>query len=170
MATLSGIEKILLFRIEGEAGNAWKVPYQSEHELSESRDYEVTETKDGSTSSAGAYEGTFSLTALAEQGGETIAELKEIIRERNPRKVEVWEIETTDVETADVIPGEYTLCNLTDLTSSAPVDGNVEISLDFSIVGRPIAGEVNVTPELQAIVQSIDEDREFVQPMEETGV
>ena len=35
MTTLSGIEKILLFRIEGEAANAWKVPYQSEHELSE---------------------------------------------------------------------------------------------------------------------------------------
>jgi len=170
MATLSGVEKILLFRIEGEAGNAWKVPYQSEHELSESRDYEVTETKDGSTSSAGAYEGTFSLTALAEQGGQTITELKEIIRERNPRKVEVWELETTDVEEGPTIPGEYTLCNLTDLSSSAPVDGNVEITLDFSIVGRPISGDVDVTPELSSIIQSIDEEREFVQPMEETGV
>lgn len=167
MATLSGIERILLFRIEDEVGNAWKLAYQTEHELSESRDYEINETKDGSINSAGAYEGTISASAYMAQGDAYITELKEVIRERNPRKVEVWDIETANAdEEALTIPGEYAVCNLTDLTQSAPVDGEVELSLDFSIEGRPYSGDVNVTPELLAIIQRIDEERAFVQPME----
>ena len=159
----------MLFRsIEGDTSqNAWKVPYQTEHDFSESRDFETTETKDGSVSSAGAYEGTISLTALAKQGGETIQQLKEVLRERSPRKVEVWEIETVDVDEETTIPGEYMVCNLTDLSSSAPTDGNVEITLDFTVEGRPQVGDVNVTPQLLAIVQQASDEQEFVQPMEE---
>lgn len=167
MAILSGIDRLLLFRIDGDTSqNAWKVPYQTEHDFSESRDFEVTETKDGSVSSAGAYEGTISLTALAKQGGETIQQLKEVLRERNPRKVKVWEIEVVDVdEETTTIPGEYMLCNLTDLSSTAPTDGNVEITLDFTVEGRPQVGDVNVTPQLLAIIQQASDEQDFVQPM-----
>lgn len=168
MATLAGIENILLFRIEGEEGSAWKLAYQTEHELTETRDFETTETKDGAESSAGAYEGSFSASSLMAQDDEYVSELKEIVRERNPRKVHVWDIETdgVDQEGVSTIPGDYALCNLTDFTKSSPVDGNVELSLDFTITGRPYSGEVDVTPELLAIIRSIDEDREFIQPME----
>lgn len=45
----------------------------------------------------------------------------------------------------------------------------MEISFDTEVEGTIVSGEVNVTPELLAILQLISEEQEFVQPMEDTG-
>lgn len=166
--TLAGIERIMLFRLEDEPGNAWKIAFQTEHESSETRGFDSEQTKDGSVSSAGAYEATFSVSSYMTKGDEYIKKLKQNLRSNNPKKVLVWDLETADAdEDGLTVPGELGYCNLTDITTTAGAEGNVEVSMDFSVDGTLIAGEVDVTPELLDIIRRIDEEREFVQP---TGV
>lgn len=164
MDIVKGSDKILLFRIEGEEGDAWKMTFQTEHERSESQDYESTETKDGSTMSPGAYEATYSLTALYEQGSTKIADVKDALR--NSKKLEIWEVETYDIETESV-GGEYSEAYLTSVSESAPAEGNIELSMEATVQGKPISGDVDVTSALKALIARADAERAFVQPTEE---
>ena len=74
METVLGNDKILLFRILGEEGNAWKLAFQTEHTSSESRDFTSEQTKDGAVTSPGAYEATYSVTSYLKKGDNYIQE------------------------------------------------------------------------------------------------
>ena len=53
MDLVQAIDLIYLFRIQGEAGNAWKVAFQTDGTQDETRNYETTPTKDGAKKTAG---------------------------------------------------------------------------------------------------------------------
>lgn len=170
METVKASDIIMLFRIQGEEGNAWKVGLQTDSSTDESRTYETTETKDGARKSAGAYEGSHSVTALLPKGDEYIPRIKNLVRKPNPEKLEVWEVNRTDIADATTIPGDYSIDVVTSVSTSAGSEGEVEVSFETEVEGTIVSGEVNVTSELLAILQLISEDQEFVQPMEDTGV
>lgn len=165
MDTVQASDIIMLFRIEGETGNAWKVGLQTDSSTDESRTYESTPTKDGTKKSAGAYEGTHSVSALLPQEDEYIARIKDLVRKPSPEKLEVWEINRSNIADATTIPGEYSRDVVTSVSTSAGSEGEVEITFDTEVDGTIVSGEVNVTPELLAILQLISEEQAFVQPM-----
>lgn len=166
---LDGVKQIVLFRILGEEGNAWKVAFQTEDNSEESRDYDNEQTKDGSVSSPGGYEATKDVTAFLQKDSDYIEKLRGAIR--NPDQIELWNLDTTDAESedTDTIPGEYSICNMTSLSVSNPTDGKVEVSMDFDVDGKPVNGRANVTPALLQMIQALEDEIEFVQPTTESG-
>lgn len=166
--TVEAVDKIVLFRIEGEEGNAWKVAYQTEITTEESREYDSEATKDGTVKSAGAYEGTHSFTAFLSKKDEYIKKIKALVRDASPKKLEVWVIDRSDLDGALNLPGEYSTDVVTSVSESAGADGKVEVSVDSEVEGTIIAGDVTVTPELTAMLKQIAEEQEFVQPITPT--
>ena len=79
----------------------------------------------------------------------------------------MWEIDRSDIADASTIPGDYSTDVVTSVATSAGSEGEVEVSFDTEVEGTIISGEVNVTPELLAILQLVSEEQEFVQPMAE---
>ena len=86
---------------------------------------------------------------------------------RDVKPIELWDINTVDADVETTLEGDYSVCNLTTLDFSNGTEGNVEVSLELQVQGKPISGEVNVTQELTDIIKRIEEEREFVQPTEE---
>lgn len=163
-----GKNKLLLVRVEGKSGNAWKPAFQTEHSFDESRDFESDPTKDGSVLSPGEYEGSLSFTVFQKVGDDQIKDLKTQVRNPNPDRLEVWEVDTTDMSKATV-PGVYAKTYINSVNGSNPTDGKVEYSIDAQVDGYPIDGEINVTPALKALVETLAEEQEFVQPTENGG-
>ena len=172
MSTIKAVNKLFLFRIEGEAGNAWKVAYQTDASTSESRAYDSNETKDGTVKAAGAYEASHSLTSYLKAEDTYITKLKGLVRDANDR-LEVWGIDRTELMDGVVEPtelnGEYSIDVVTSISESAGADGNVEVSIDTEVEKGIISGKVDVTEELKALLVSIAEEFEFEQPIETAG-
>lgn len=165
--SVNAVDIIMLFRIEGEQGDAWKLGLQTDATISEARSYETTETKDGSTKTAGAYEGTHSITSFLAEDDVYVAKLRELIRERNPKNLEVWEINRTNLTNSSELDGHYSLDSVVSVEISAGSEGSVEVSIETEINNTPKAGKVQVTPKLLQILQTITEDQsEFKQPIE----
>lgn len=162
--TVEAVDKIVLFRIEGEEGNAWKVAYQTEVTTEESREYDSEATKDGTVKSAGAYEGTHSFTAFLSKKDEYIKKIKALVRDASPKKLEVWVIDRSDLG-EEALPGEYSTDVVTSVSESAGADGKVEVSVDSEVEGTIVPGEVTISPELTALLKQIAEEQEFVQPI-----
>ena len=165
MDLVQAIDLIYLFRIQGEEGNAWKVAFQTDGTQDETRNYETTPTKDGAKKTAGDYEGSHSLTSLLAKGDEDIRKINNLVRKDNPEKLEVWEIDRSDIAEETTIPGDYSTDVVTSFSKSAGADGNVEVSIETEVEGTIISGDVTVTPELLAILQKISEEQAFVQPI-----
>lgn len=163
MDLVKAIDKVFLFRILGEEGDAWKIAFQTDAETDESRDYDSEPTKDGVVKSAGAYEASHSLSSFLAQGDEYINQIKELVRHANG-KLEVWEIDRSNLD-EETIPGEYSVDVVTSVSSSAGPEGNVEISIETEVEGAIVSGDVNVDERLRAILRQINAEREFVQPM-----
>ena len=154
MSTIKAVNKLFLFRIEGEAGDAWKVAYQTDASTSESRAYDSNETKDGTVKAAGAYEASHSLTSYLKAEDTYISKLKGLVRNADSR-LEVWGIDRTDInseEPAAVLPGEYSVDVVTSVSESAGADGNVEVSIDTEVENGIISGEVEVSAALKALL------------------
>lgn len=172
MSTIKAVNKLFLFRIEGEAGNAWKVAYQTDASTSESRAYDSNETKDGTVKAAGAYEASHSLTSYLKSGDTYIAKLKGLVRNANSR-LEVWGIDRTELVDGATEPtelaGEYSIDVVTSVSESAGADGSVEVSIDTEVEKGIISGKVDVTAELKELLVSIADEFEFEQPIETAG-
>lgn len=169
--TVKAVNKLFLFRVEGETGDAWKVAYQTDASTSESRSYDSTETKDGTVKAAGAYEATHSLTSYLKSGDTYIAKLKELVRKADSR-LEVWGIDRTAlVELPEggtdptKIPGEYSVDVVTSVDESAGADGNVEISIETEVEKGIISGDVTVNAALKALLTRLADEFEFEQPV-----
>ena len=166
MSTIKAVNKLFLFRIEGESGDAWKVAYQTDASTSESRAYDSNETKDGTVKAAGAYEASHSLTSYLKAEDTYISKLKGLVRNADSR-LEVWGIDRTDInseEPAAVLPGEYSVDVVTGVSESAGADGNVEVSIDTEVENGIISGEVEVSAALKALLVRVSDEFEFVQP------
>lgn len=162
---VAAADLIALFRVEGEEGNAWKVAFQTDLSTDESRDYESEATKDGVSKSAGAYEGSHSLSAFLAKGDTYIAKLKELVRDKSPKRLEVWTLDRSDLAAEGGLDGDYSIDVVTSLTVDAGAEGNVEVSIETEIAEGPVAGKATVTPELTAMLKQISEELEFVQPV-----
>lgn len=166
MDLVNATDIIYLFRILGESGDAWKLAFQTDGSSDESRSYETTETKDGAKKTPGAYEGTHSLSSLLAKGDTLIPKIKKLVRSHNPDKLEVWEINRSDIGEEVTLPGEYSVDVVTSYGQSSGSDGNVELSIETEVEGTIVSGEVNVTEDLLAILQQVSDDQEFIQPTE----
>lgn len=168
MDKVKAIDELFLFRIQGEEGNAWKIAFQTDASTDETRNYDTEPTKDGSITTAGAYEATHSLTAFLAVGDTYVKDLKELLRAENPGKLEVWEVDRTTLEEGTTISGDYSIDYVTNVNSAAGSEGNVEISIETQVDGNIIAGEINVTAELITILQKISATQTFEQPTTDT--
>lgn len=168
MGTIKAINKLFLFRIKDETGNAWKVAYQSDVSTDESRAYDSVETKDGTVKAAGAYEASHSLTTYMAEDDTYIGELKELVR-TGDGKLEVWNIDRSglyDDPEATELAGEYSVDVVSSISESAGSDGNVEISIDTEVEQGIISGKITVTAALTAMLKRVSDELEFVQPVE----
>ncbi|MBU8567587.1 phage major tail protein, TP901-1 family [Virgibacillus pantothenticus] len=91
MPIAKGVHKVLYFRKLGEAANAAKLVFQTEHAKSYKRDREATPTKDGNVSGSGALEDEVSISALQSTDDPTYTMLEDSIVEDYP--VEMWEVD-----------------------------------------------------------------------------
>lgn len=169
MELVSAVDLIALFRLEGDVKNAWKLGFQTDTSADESRTYETTPTKDRNVKSPGAYEATRSITALLAKGDTQIRMMKEQVRAKSPKRLEVWLIDRSDIDDSETttLPGDYSIDVITNVSPSAGTDGNVEYSIETEVEEGVVSGEVTVTPELRAILSEIANELEFVQPTEE---
>lgn len=168
MSTVKAVDKLFLFRVEGETGNAWKVALQTDASTSESRSYDSAETKDGTVKAAGAYEASHSLTSYLKAGDTYITKLKGLVRSAESR-LEVWGIDRTDIGIdgeSITLPGEYSLDVVTSISESAGADGNVEITIETEVEKGIISGEVAVDETLKELLTRISDEFEFEQPVE----
>lgn len=161
---VQGKHKILLVKVEGDEGNAWKPAFQTEHDLDESRDFESDQTKDGNVLSPGQYEGTLSFTVFQKVGDDRIKSLKTQVRSENPDRLLVWEADITDMS-GEKIPGTFAAVYVNSVNGSAG-EGKVEYSIDAQVDGTPVDGEINVTPALQELVSTLETEKAFLQPTE----
>lgn len=171
MDQVKATDKLFLFRVLGEEGNAWKLAFQTDNSTSESRSYDTTETKDGSMKSVGAYAGSHSLSSLLPVGDTNIAAIKAIVRS-GEGKLEVWDIDRTGITDDGTvqIPGDYSVDVVTSISESSGSDGGVEISIDTEIEKGPISGSVTVTDSLKAMLLNLSDEFDFVQPTDPTLV
>lgn len=160
-----GKNKILLFRLEGESGNAWKLAFQQEHDFDHSRDYESDQTKDGNVLSPGQYEGTLSFSAFQKVGDDKLKVLENQVFDDNPQRLEVWEVDITDLE-GPKAPGLWAMVYVNSASPSAPSEGKVEYSIDAQVDGKPKHMDITVTESLKAIVEELQEAEEPNQPTE----
>lgn len=165
MDLVQAIDLIYLFRVEGDNDSAWKLGYQTEGSTEETREYESEPTKDGTRKSPGAYEGTHSVSSFMESDDKYVKKLKELVRAKNPERLEVWEIDRTDIDDKDTIPGDYSKDYVTSVNRESDSEGDVELEIETEVDGTIVSGEVEVTDELKEILQQISEEQEFVQPI-----
>lgn len=161
--SISGANIIYLMRVRGDSGSAWKLAYQTDRDTSESREYDSTPTVDGSVKSGGTYEGSHSIGSLLAKGDTDIPKIKSLVREGG--ELELWKIDRTDLNGEGNLPGEYSINIVTELSSSAGPEESVELSLELEVSeGTILDGEVIVTPGLRAMLQTLSDEVEFVQP------
>lgn len=164
METTKAVDNIYLFRIKGTAGDAWKLAFQTEGSTEESREYSTDPTKDGNVKSAGAYEGSHSLTSFMAKDDQHVRDLQALVRKDNPGKLEVWELDRSDIDSATTIEGDYSVDVVTSVSKSSGAEGNVELSFETEVDGKVKAGTVDVTPELLTILQTLADEQTFEQP------
>lgn len=166
MVLVQATDLIALFRLEGEDDSAWKLGFQTDTSADESRAYETTPTKDRRVKTPGEYDATHSITALLAKNDTQIKQMKEQVRAKQPKRLEVWLIDRSDIddEETTTLPGDYSIDVITNVSPSAGSEGNVEYTIETEVEEGVVSGDVNVTPELREILLDIANELEFKQP------
>lgn len=135
-----GIDQILLYRILSEAGTlaASKLAFQTEHEVTESKDMDSVATKDGNIGVPGQLETEISCTSILAVGDTMVKKLRDAMRENE--LVEVWDIDKT------AAVGVVEVNTLT-VTTAATSAGEVTITLngvaqDVTVLSTDTAAEI----------------------------
>lgn len=151
---VKGQDVILMFRPLTLAGTeaAKKLAFQTEHEVSSSRDVESTPTKDGNIQSLGSIEQEISATSLLTKGSAELEAMEDAYE--NGDVIEVWEADLSQEGTeADTFKGKYYQSYMTEFTKTANSEDNVEISMSFAVNGLGQRGDVTVPTAIQDAVQ-----------------
>lgn len=158
MEAVQGIDRILLFRIlkNQEKATASKLAFQTEHEVSKSRDVDTTATKDGNIQSLGELETEISVTSILAKGDEFADEMEDAFD--NGEVIEIWDIDRTAKGTGDKYKATYYQAYMTDFSQSPNAEDDVEMSMDFSINGKGQKGEATLTEEQADVVQYVFQD------------
>lgn len=151
---LKGIDRILLFRVlaeEGASVTASKLAYQTEHEISKSRDSDSTPTKDGAVVSLGDLETEISVTSILAQGDEFADEIEQAFDDG--KVIEIWDIDRSGEASADKYPATYYQAYMTDYSQTPNAEDDVEMEMEFSVNGKGQKGEATLTESQADVVQ-----------------
>lgn len=156
-----GIDRILLFRILSEASKkaAWKLAFQTEHEVTLSISSDSVDTKDGKLNSLGAIEYDFSCTSILAKGDSAVADLKKAMIGKE--LIEIWEInkdEKGTLDNADKYKATYYQGFISSFGEKSAAEDNIELSLEFLINGIGQEGYVTLDDAQAKTVQYVFKD------------
>lgn len=152
--TLKGIDRILLFRVlaeEGSAVSASKLAFQTEHEISKTRDVNGTATKDGMRQSLGELETEISVTSILAKGDAFATEIEQAFDDG--KVIEIWDIDRSGEGALGKYPATYYQAYMTDFSQNPNAEDDVELSMDFSVNGKGVKGEATLTGAQAEVVQ-----------------
>ena len=145
---IRGANRIMLvrpfsLRTNQEAG---RLMFQTNHELSRTRDSESTITKDGNIQSLSEVVVELSLTTLMAHGDEVREELEKAFLDGG--LIEFWDINKTEPVVGDnQFPATYYQGYITEWSESAGAEDSVEISISAAINGSGAQGNATLTVE-----------------------
>ena len=153
---VKGIDVIWLYRLLEEAGTtpAWKIAYQTENELTETRDADSTVTKDGPIRVPGGLETEGSGTSILAKNDPYVKKLREALRKG--KKVEFWEIDKSsegEGEDEGKFEAMYYQGYITEYSKTAGAEDLVEVSLSFGMEGEGQDGYATLTDDQAEVVQ-----------------
>ena len=138
-----------------ETEDGAKLRFQTEHSVSEDKEPETIGTKDGNQITINDGESTIDITSYAynEDDG-TEGFWKEVHRwfKANER-VEVWDVDVSNTTEEGSVTATYYRGYFTSFEQSKPYDGNIEISLSFSIEGTGVEGTDVLSAEQLAVAE-----------------
>ena len=158
---LMGKNTVLLFRLLKEQGtqSAVKLAFQTEHELTESRDTDTTATKDGNIVTPSALETSLDCTSILAKGDETADKLRQALRDYE--KIEIWEVDLSTKGSgsdAEKYKAMYYQGYVSEWSKSPSAEDSIELSLTFTIEGVGQSGFVTLTPEQENVVKYVFKD------------
>lgn len=158
---LMGKNTVLLFRLLKEQGtqSAVKLAFQTEHELTESRDTDTTATKDGNIVTPSALETSLDCTSILAKGDETADKLRQALRDYE--KIEIWEVDLStkgDGLNSEKYKAMYYQGYVSEWSKSPSAEDSIELSLTFTIEGVGQSGFVTLTPEQENVVKYVFKD------------
>ena len=153
MQAAKGSKQFLLFRLlKDQATKAGaKLAFQTEHDLTETKDSESTNTKDGILQTTGALETEISATSILAVGDPMTNDLRQALR--NDEVVEIWEVDVNENSEEGKYAATYFQGYVTEYSKNPNSDDSVEIELTFAINGLGQFGEVTLTAEQEEVVQ-----------------
>ena len=157
---VKGNKIVYLYRILKDAAteNAVTLAFATEDELSISKDYDSTVTKDGSILTAGEEEIEKSGTTLLAVGDTMYDKLRAAMK--NNDIVEIWEANLAEPvgDDGNKFKGRYFQGYLTEISFTSSAEEFVEVSGTFAINGTGAKGEVTVTAEQQEVANYVFAD------------
>lgn len=165
-----GVDIILLYRLlkDEKQQAAWKLAFQTEHEVGLSRDSNSEPTKDGAVQSLSQLEYSFSATSIVSVGDKHIKELRQALIDGD--LLEIWEINKAEKGTgdnADKYAATYYQGFITEFSQTANTEDAVELSLEFAINGIGQEGFATLTDDQAEVVQYNFKDTTQVTDSEE---
>ncbi|WP_314068323.1 phage major tail protein, TP901-1 family [uncultured Vagococcus sp.] len=156
-----GVDVILLYRLLKEETEkaAWKLAFQTEHEVGLSRDSNSSPTKDGAVQSLSQLEYDFSATSIAAKGDPHIKELKQALIKGE--LIEIWEIDKSEkgtAENSEKFAATYFQGYLSSFSQTANSEDAMELSLEFAINGVGQEGFATLTTDQAEVVQYVFKD------------
>lgn len=154
---IRGINRIVLMRTlsANATDNAGRLTFQTEHEKASSRESTATATKDGNVVSLSEETVSFSLSTILAQDDETRDKLETAYH--NGELIEIWDINKSEKiaagEGAGKFPATYYQGYVTEWTESAPVDGDVTLSISVAVNGAGAKGFTELSAEQEAVAQ-----------------
>ncbi len=153
-----GKDKILMFRklSEASSGAAAKLALQIEHTITLANSVESRMTKDGKINTGSGLEATINMTAISSNDEVNLMLMEAVL---NNEKLEVWEVDFSDVQTTT---GEnpvttygalYMQGNLENWELPADSENFSEFTSTFKVDGKPQSGRTEMTVEQVEEVQ-----------------
>lgn len=147
--TIQGISQFLLYRILGDNNEATKIAQQTSHSVSSSRDVNPTATKDGTKRTLGVIEQEIEATVLLSTATD-VDKLKEA--HEQGKKVELWDITSVVKNTAGKYAATYYQGLISEISSEAPTDDGIEVSITFAIEGVGKRGYTALSAAQEAVL------------------
>jgi len=158
---LQGKNLIILFRILKDATKktATKLAFQTEHELTESKDSDSIPTKDGNIAVPGALETELDVTSIMALGDTLPDDLREALRKG--LLVEIWEVNLAEKGTltnSSKYKATYFQGYVTEWSRNPNAEDALELSISFVINGEGQDGFATLTEGQEAVVQYVFKD------------
>ena len=162
---VQGIDVILLFRLLKEAKNieGAKLAFQTEHEVSETRDSDSLATKDGAIVTPQALETEITCTSIMAKDDTMVTLLRDA--QRTGDTIEIWEIDRSQPDpatpastTPTKFKATYYQGKVTEWTKNPTAEDALEINLTFAVEGEGQDGYATLTAAQASVVQYVFAD------------